>query len=77
MSRILRQQGRFPKRSVTIRSGYVSIRHESRRDVTATYYSRSPSLHLKGNWLREAGFDTGKPVTVRVEEGRLILTADE
>ncbi|PWV99397.1 SymE family type I addiction module toxin [Mangrovibacter plantisponsor] len=59
-------------------SGRVrSIRHESRRDITAIYYSRSPSLHLKGNWLRDAGLDTGKQVTVRMEEGRLILTAHE
>lgn len=57
--------------------GYVSIRHESRKDITATRYSRSPSLHLKGDWLREAGFDTGKPVTVRVEDGCLILTTGD
>ncbi|EIF8787556.1 SymE family type I addiction module toxin, partial [Salmonella enterica] len=24
-----------------------------------TYYSQHPSLHLKGDWLKEAGFDTG------------------
>ncbi|MGJ0194799.1 SymE family type I addiction module toxin [Pantoea sp. RRHST58] len=26
------------------------------------YYSRCPSLNLKGNWLEEAGFTTGQPV---------------
>ncbi|WP_277754371.1 SymE family type I addiction module toxin [Rosenbergiella epipactidis] len=57
--------------------GYVSIRHESHRDITATYYSRSPSLHLKGDWLREAGCDIGCPVTVKIDEGRLILTVEQ
>ncbi|HDJ1440526.1 TPA: type I toxin-antitoxin system SymE family toxin [Serratia rubidaea] len=57
--------------------GYVSIRHESRRDITATRYSRSPSLHLKGDWLREAGFETGCPVTVKIEAGCLILTTEQ
>ncbi|ELN2734989.1 SymE family type I addiction module toxin [Pluralibacter gergoviae] len=37
--------------------------------ITATYYSRSPSLHLEGNWLMEAGFDTGVGVIVKVSEG--------
>ncbi|QCT21070.1 type I toxin-antitoxin system SymE family toxin [Jejubacter calystegiae] len=54
--------------------GYVSIRHESRRDITATHYSRSPSLHLKGDWLREAGFDAECSVAVKIEMGCLLLT---
>ncbi|MEX9251782.1 SymE family type I addiction module toxin [Pseudenterobacter timonensis] len=24
------------------------------------YYSRHSSLHLKGNWLKESGFETGE-----------------
>ncbi|MFY9996025.1 MAG: SymE family type I addiction module toxin [Leclercia sp.] len=38
-----------------------------------TYYSRSPSLHLKGNWLAEAGFSTDTPAAVSVEQGRLMI----
>ncbi|EHK1661028.1 type I toxin-antitoxin system SymE family toxin, partial [Escherichia coli] len=41
-----------------------------------TGYSRSPSLHLKGNWLAEAGFDTGRGVTVKISEGCLTIIAD-
>ena len=41
-----------------------------------TYYSRSPSLHLKGDWLKEAGFETGTGVTVKISEGCLVLMAD-
>nr|WP_244968590.1 SymE family type I addiction module toxin [Rosenbergiella australiborealis] len=53
--------------------GYISIRHESRTDVTATWYSRYPSISLKGNWLEEAGFTTDTPVTVAVEHGQLVI----
>ncbi|EFC0652540.1 type I addiction module toxin, SymE family [Escherichia coli] len=42
----------------------------------ARYYSQHPSLHLKGDWLAEAGFDTGTGVTVKISEGCLILIAD-
>ncbi|WP_144416855.1 SymE family type I addiction module toxin [Yersinia similis] len=38
-----------------------------------TYYSRTPSLHLKGNWLKEAEFGTDTPVTLAIEHGRLII----
>ncbi|WP_253384939.1 SymE family type I addiction module toxin [unidentified bacterial endosymbiont] len=41
-----------------------------------TGYSRSPSLHLKADWLKEAGFETGRGVTVRITEGCLTIIAD-
>ncbi|MCR6677685.1 SymE family type I addiction module toxin [Escherichia marmotae] len=34
------------------------------------------SLYLKGDWLAEAGFDTGTGVTVKISEGCLILIAE-
>ncbi|KAF6661809.1 hypothetical protein CKF42_20230 [Pantoea sp. ARC270] len=43
--------------------GSTSIRHADRND-TPTYYSRCPTLNLKGQWLEEAGFATGQPVKV-------------
>lgn len=55
-----------------LKVGYVSIRHENRRGMT-TYYSRTPSLHLKGDWLAEAGFGTDTPVVVTVEHGQLVI----
>ncbi|MBN6046607.1 SymE family type I addiction module toxin [Citrobacter sp. ku-bf4] len=33
-------------------------------------------MHLKGDWLAEAGFETGTAVTVKVSEGCLILIAE-
>ncbi|EFH7844104.1 type I addiction module toxin, SymE family [Escherichia coli] len=56
--------------------GYVRARHEDRTTGIARYYSQHPSLHLKGDWLAEAGFDTGTGVTVKISEGCLILIAD-
>ncbi|WP_262410003.1 type I toxin-antitoxin system SymE family toxin [Escherichia albertii] len=56
--------------------GYVSARHQNSKTGMTTYYSRSPSLHLKGDWLAGAGFDTGTGVTVKISEGCLILIAD-
>ncbi len=41
-----------------------------------TYYSRHPSLHLKGDWLEEAGFDTGRGVTVKISQGCIVLMAE-
>ncbi|MCW8353623.1 SymE family type I addiction module toxin [Citrobacter portucalensis] len=41
-----------------------------------TYYSQHPSLHLKGDWLKEAGFDTGRGVTVKISQGCIVLMAD-
>lgn len=57
--------------------GYTSIRHEHRATKMLTYYSRTPSLHLKGDWLAEAGFATDTPVTIAVERGQLVIRAAE
>ncbi|WP_233970444.1 SymE family type I addiction module toxin, partial [Pectobacterium versatile] len=48
------------------------LRHADRNDMTR-YYSRSPSLHLQGNWLEAAGFATDTPVIVTVEHGQLVI----
>lgn len=39
-----------------------------RKTGMTTYYSQHPSLTLKGDRLREAGFETGKGVTVKISE---------
>ena len=56
-----------------LKVGYTSIRHEQRATKMTTYYSRTLSLHLKGNWLEEAGFGTDTPVTIAVERGQLVI----
>lgn len=56
-----------------LKVGYISTRHEDRKTGLTRYYSRHPSLHLKGNWLEEAGFTTDTPVIVVVECGQLVI----
>ncbi|HED5889238.1 TPA: type I toxin-antitoxin system SymE family toxin [Salmonella enterica] len=56
--------------------GYVRARHQDRTTDIARYYSQHPSLHLKGDWLKEVGFDTGRGVTVKISEGCLTIIAD-
>lgn len=51
-----------------LKVGYVGISHTNRKTKVPTRYSRSPSLHLKGDWLKEAGFETGRSVTVKISE---------
>ncbi|WP_336804179.1 SymE family type I addiction module toxin, partial [Erwinia aphidicola] len=34
-----------------------------------------PSINLKGDWLEQAGFDTGVKIDVRVMAGCLVITA--
>ncbi|MEG3392537.1 SymE family type I addiction module toxin [Salmonella enterica] len=41
-----------------------------------TSYSHIPSQHLKGDWQEEAGFETGRSVTVKISKGCLILMAE-
>jgi len=54
--------GRISKVQRQLKVGYVSINHVNRHTSASRYYSRSPVLNLKGNWLQEAGFDYGQPV---------------
>ncbi|WP_238485143.1 MULTISPECIES: SymE family type I addiction module toxin [Rahnella] len=39
----------------------------------SVFSPRLPSLHLKGNWLEEAGFGTDTPVTIAVERGNWLF----
>lgn len=59
-----------------LKVGYVRARHEERKTGMTTYYSQHPSLHLKGDWLKEAGFETRRGVTVRISQGRIVLMAE-
>ncbi|MBI0440466.1 type I toxin-antitoxin system SymE family toxin [Dickeya dianthicola] len=35
-----------------------------------------PQLTLKGRWLEDLGFNTGQPVIVTVERGRLVIETE-
>ncbi|EPJ7074599.1 TPA: type I toxin-antitoxin system SymE family toxin [Citrobacter freundii] len=59
-----------------VKVGAVGICHTNRKTKVPTHYSHTPGIHLKGNWLAEAGFDTGRGVTVRISKGCIVLIAD-
>ena len=59
-----------------VKVGSVGICHTNRKTKVPTHYSHTPGIHLKGNWLAEAGFDTGRGVTVRISKGCIVLIAD-
>lgn len=41
-------------------------------------YKSTPTIMLKGQWLKELGFEYGTPICVECNGGRLIITrADE
>ena len=33
----------------------------------------TPNIHLKGKWLREAGFETGAHLTVKITDGCIVI----
>lgn len=39
-------------------------------------YKSKPTIMLKGQWLKELGFEIGGYVTVSCENGRLVITPD-
>ncbi|EMH2332161.1 SymE family type I addiction module toxin [Citrobacter freundii] len=59
-----------------VKVGAVGICHTNHKTKVPTHYSHTPGIHLKGNWLAEADFDTGRGVTVRISKGCIVLIAD-
>lgn len=53
-----------------------ALHHPAGLKRIPTGHTQSPSLHLKDQWLREAGFDTGTGVTDRILVGFIVLMAD-
>lgn len=39
-------------------------------------YQTTPTIMLKGQWLKEAGFDIGDYISVTCEDGKIIITQD-
>ncbi|QLK63748.1 type I addiction module toxin, SymE family (plasmid) [Enterobacteriaceae bacterium Kacie_13] len=36
----------------------------------------TPNIYLKGNWLCEAGFETGAHLTVKISDGCIVIIKD-
>ncbi len=39
-------------------------------------YRETPTIQLKGQWLKELGFEIGDYITISCENGRLVITPD-
>ena len=39
-------------------------------------YRETPTIMLKGQWLKEAGFDIGDDISVTCEDVKIIITQD-
>lgn len=39
-------------------------------------YQSTPTIMLKGNWLKELGFDIGDYISISCENGKLVITPD-
>lgn len=39
-------------------------------------YKETPTILLKGQWLKELGFDIGDYVSISCENGKLVITPD-
>lgn len=39
-------------------------------------YKATPTITLKGQWLKELGFDIGDYVSISCENGKLVITLD-
>lgn len=40
-------------------------------------YEETPTIMLKGKWLKELGFEIGNYISINCEDGKLIITIDE
>ena len=38
------------------------------------HYKATPTIMLKGQWLKDCGFDMGTPIVVKCEGGKLTIT---
>ena len=39
-------------------------------------YRETPTIMLKGKWLKEAGFDVGDYISVTCEDGKIVIAQD-
>ncbi|MDD6515194.1 MAG: SymE family type I addiction module toxin [bacterium] len=39
-------------------------------------YQSTPTIMLKGNWLKELGFEIGDYISISCENGKLVITPD-
>lgn len=58
----------------SMRMAYKEYRDLKVYELKGQQYNPVPTITLKGKWLQELGFDINTPITVKCEDGRLIIT---
>lgn len=53
-----------------------NVRSMKIQEQSGYRYKPTPTIILKGQWLKELGFEIGEYVSVSCEDGRLIITPD-
>ena len=53
-----------------------NIRELKVRAQSGYQYKATPTIILKGDWLKEIGFDIGDYITVTCENGKLVIAPD-
>ena len=57
---------------------FKKIRNMKVYEQSGYHYKSTPTIMLKGQWLKELGFEYGTPIRVECSGGKLIITrADE
>jgi len=66
-------------RSLKVRKATYAriIKDKDHSHFDRTVYATVPWINIRGQWLEQAGFTIQTPITVRVMDGCLVLTAEE
>lgn len=54
-----------------------NYRHLKVHGSSGYQYKETPTIIMKGNWLKEFGFDSNTAITVECADGKLIITPRE
>ena len=57
--------------------GFKKFRNMKVCEQSCYKYKSTPTIILKGQWLKDAGFAIGDSITVTCEDGKLIITPRE
>lgn len=68
---------RIPKDRKPRKTIFKADRRMKVYEGTGANYKQIPQLRLQGDWLKELGFEIGKPINVHCEDGKLVITRIE
>jgi hypothetical protein len=69
---------RIRRNKEAMNMAFKKIRNMKVYEQSGYRYKSTPTIMLKGQWLRDLGFEEGTPITVECAGGKLVITrADE